>query len=693
MKPMDMNNGNGKAVRNINKTQLATLIGILCVSTSANVVAEQLEKKEPQKKQDTVVVVGEKLGGTLAENTSSLTLFTDEVDDGESRDYYDLLDRVPNVLNAPSGIPHIRGVDGRGPGEGFLTFMTGATPRVNTTVDGVSESWSGEAFGKAGLWDTEQVEVYKGPQSTNQGRNSIAGAVVIKTKDPTFHREGKVRAGYENEDSKYHLAGVVSAPLVEDTLAFRLAAEGTKGNTPIDYSLPNGDQYPWDPSELESYNVRGKLLWKPQGNDKLTAKLTVGSRHEEGQYTNFVTKPGTLELHSKSGTRRQETKSWNINLDVNYVINDELTTDILVAHRNYTTKFKAYPDTNWYGDVDEDNYTAEAKLTYQSLDEKYNAILGLASFFKDQYTETDSLKRKDEVLTNSIYFDSRIRLDNRWQLLLGARYERDELKRDFDHATLPLDFKADEDDGILLPKIGLLLDVSDHSTLGLTARKGYNAGGLGYNEYKEEVFVFEQEKVWSYELSSRSSFLDDKLDLTANLFYNDYKNYQTSVSGDSGKRFDTYITNIPKGKTYGTEVEASYWFDSGLDLFAFVGLLKTDISEGPKGTSTNLSGNEFSYAPKLSAGAGFTQHLDSGLFFGARVNHVSDYYTDLANTESKTAGDYTVFNLNAGYTLNDLTIRAYVKNVTDEEYVIRQKSDLYEVGGPRTFGIVADYQF
>ena len=60
MKPMDMNNGNGKAVRNINKTQLATLIGILCVSTSANVVAEQLEKKEPQKKQDKAHTHGHK---------------------------------------------------------------------------------------------------------------------------------------------------------------------------------------------------------------------------------------------------------------------------------------------------------------------------------------------------------------------------------------------------------------------------------------------------------------------------------------------------------------------------------------------------------------------------------------------------------------------------------------------------------
>lgn len=116
--------------------------------------------------------------------------------------------------------------------------------------------------------------------------------------------------------------------------------------------------------------------------------------------------------------------------------------------------------------------------------------------------------------------------------------------------------------------------------IGLTARKGYNAGGLGYNEFQQDVFVFDQEEVWTYELSSRSTFIDNKLGVTANVFYNDYENYQTVVYGDSGNRFDNYIDNIPEGKTYGAEIETTYGFDSGLDVFAFAGLLRTEITEG-----------------------------------------------------------------------------------------------------------------
>ncbi len=691
MKPIDINNG--KYLR-FTRTKLSTAISLICVSISAAAYAEEQQARINAQSKETIVVLGEKLGGTLAENTSSVTVFTEDADNGEDRTYYDLLDRVPNVLNAPSGMPHIRGVDGRGgAGDGFISYMTGATPRVNTTVDGVSESWTGEAFGKAGLWDTEQVEVYKGPQSTNQGRNSIGGAVVIKTKDPTFYTESKFRAGYENEDSKYHLAGVFSTPIVNDKLAFRLAAEGTKGNTPINYSLPNNDQYPWDPSEFESHNVRGKILFKPFGTDKLTAKLTVASRNEEGQYTNLVSEEGTFEYTDSNGTRRQETKSWNVNLDVNYLVNEELQADVLLARRNYTTKFVAYPRSSWWGDIDEETFTAEAKLSYNSLDEKYNAVVGLSSYFKDQDTQTDSLKRIDEVQTNALYFDSKIKLTPQLALLLGARFERDDLDRDFDHERYPIDFKADEDNSIFLPKIGLTYDIAGNSTFGLTARKGYNAGGIGYNEYKQELSVFNQEEVWTYELSSRSTFLNEKLGLTANIFYNDYDNYHTVVYGDSGNRYDNYVANIPKGKTYGTEVETTYWFDSGLDVFAFVGLLKTEVTQGPSGTTKELKGKEFTYAPDISFGLGFTQNFDSGMFFGARVNYVSDYYTDFANTDSTSAGDYAVVNLNAGYAADNFSIRAYMKNATDEDYVLRHKNDLVEIGAPQTFGVIADYQF
>ncbi|WP_260261432.1 TonB-dependent receptor [Vibrio intestinalis] len=675
-------------------TRLATLIGFAVISSSTFALANE---PKSQVADETIIVTGEKLGGTLQDTTSAVTIFTDEVDNGENRNYFDLLDRSANVLTAPSGMPHIRGVDGRGPADGFLSYMIGGTPRVNTTVDGVSESWTGESFGKAGLWDTEQVEIFKGPQSTNQGRNSIAGAVVIKTKDPTFYTESRLRAGYETEDGKTHLAGMISAPIVDDVLAFRLAAEGSQGNTPIEYSITN-DEYPWDPSELESFNVRGKLLFKPASLDALTAKLTVASRSEEGQYTNLVTQPIDDRANRDGRTRRQNTDSWNVNLDVNYVFSDQLQADVLIARRDYDTSFISYPNPDdWFGDIEERTYTAEAKLSYNSVDDRYSVVGGLVSIDKKQESLLNDQSRLDNVQTDAIYIDSRIGLSDTFSLLVGGRYERENLERDFDHFRWPLDFVSDETNSIFLPKVGAMLQPSDVTTFSLTARKGYNAGGVGYNEYKQELFVFDQEEVWTYELGARTAVLDRKLNLAATLFFNDYENYQTLVYGESDSSLDNYVANIPDSQTYGAEFETNYYFDSGLDVFAFVGLLHTEIKQAPSNVSErrtgDLTGNDFSYAPEFSAGLGFTKYFDSGLYFGARMNHVSEYYTDLANSEEYLAGDYTVYNLSIGFEAENLSVHGYVKNVSDETYILRHKRDLVEIGDPQMVGLVVDYKF
>lgn len=65
----------------------------------------------------------------------------------------------------------------------------------------MSESWNGQRYVDASPWDVEQIEVLRGPQSTTQGRNTMAGAIVVNTKDPTFDWEARcapvMRTGME----------------------------------------------------------------------------------------------------------------------------------------------------------------------------------------------------------------------------------------------------------------------------------------------------------------------------------------------------------------------------------------------------------------------------------------------------------------------------------------------------------------
>ncbi|WP_240687533.1 TonB-dependent receptor plug domain-containing protein, partial [Alcanivorax sp. 24] len=174
----------------------------------------------------------------------------------------------------------MRGVSGNGGATGFNSFSGGSKARVSTLIDGVSQPFVADLTGDTGLWDVEQIEIYRGPQSTSNGRNSIAGAVYMTTKAPTQEFEGAVRVGYRNQDSYLDTAAVVSGALVEDVLAFRLSTQYVDGET-----FSNPPVYETNPTDrelnkLNTSSTRAKLLYTP--NEDLAVQLTYSTYSEEG---------------------------------------------------------------------------------------------------------------------------------------------------------------------------------------------------------------------------------------------------------------------------------------------------------------------------------------------------------------------------------------------------------------------------
>jgi iron complex outermembrane receptor protein len=92
-------------------------------------------------------------------------------------------------------------------------------PAVGTIVDGVYIGQRGG--GILNLFDTESVEILRGPQGTVLGRNFTAGAIVMRSKRPSQESYGKFELGF-GEYGRKHIALTLNGSLT-DKIAGRIA--------------------------------------------------------------------------------------------------------------------------------------------------------------------------------------------------------------------------------------------------------------------------------------------------------------------------------------------------------------------------------------------------------------------------------------------------------------------------------------
>ncbi|HEY8351590.1 MAG TPA: TonB-dependent receptor [Sphingomonadales bacterium] len=133
-------------------------------------------------------------------------------------DQNDLSLQTPGFdFTAPGGLstarPVIRGMS--------QSSRAGSETNVATFIDGVYiDGFSGSSVFMDSL---ERVEILRGPQSAQYGRNSFAGAINYITKKPTMDFEAGV-TGTIGEDSRFGASGYVNGAVVEDKLAVRIDA-------------------------------------------------------------------------------------------------------------------------------------------------------------------------------------------------------------------------------------------------------------------------------------------------------------------------------------------------------------------------------------------------------------------------------------------------------------------------------------
>lgn len=687
--------------RKASKTStIASLLAGASMLATGAALAQETADHDDELSFEEIIVSGQVIKRTLNETPASVSVIDAKtIADSTIINVYDMFDRVANVSSSFDGDQFvIRGVAINGP----ANVASGSLSSIY--LDGVPLTRTGLTDGPLSAWDMEQAEFFRGSQSTSQGRNAMAGSIVLRSKEPEFDFDAKARFTAE-EHGTFSYQAAAGGGLVEDVVAVRLAASLEETNGVADNLTRNDDS--WD--EEKNFFVRGKMLIQPGGSEKTRLLLTaLYSEKDEGHNIVDLTDP---EARISYANEASFTKQDNILLSAEFTseLSEKLTLSSATGYTeaDYLSRRDSdnaltevggvvFPDFD-LSDTTESGFSQEVKLGYNG--ERLSMVVG--GYYADVSQEIDFTRNSlfgvsddlsSEDQKNYAFFsEADFDLTDKLTLTAGIRYDNEDAE--FASAGLTLDATY----SAWLPKVGLGFQVNDNVRLNTFVSKGYRAGGAYYD--RGLVSEYDPEYTWNYEFAVRTNWLDGDLQFNANIFYTDWKDQQIFIL-DEFFRFG--VGNAAGSKYYGYELELSGAVTDELQIFAAYGYTKTEFDDfqvfAADGVTVllDLTGNEFRYAPRNNFSAGFTYRADSGFFASGDVSYTSGAFTDEFNSPDTRIDARTIANMKVGYEFESWAIYGQVTNVFDELYLLSNidfGGRFGAVGQPRTFGVTIDVNF
>lgn len=182
------------------------------------------------------------------------------------------LQQLQPTLQFYSTNPRNSSVNIRGIGAPLGLTNDGIDQGVGVYIDQVY--FSRVAVATLDFLDVQQVETLRGPQGTLYGKNTVAGAISITSKAPSFHFEGRAELTAGNLDLKQAKASV-SGPL-SDTVAVRLGLSSTTRRGTI-YNVASKQ---WVNAQ-DNIGLRGAILWRATDNLDLTLSADWNRQNAE----------------------------------------------------------------------------------------------------------------------------------------------------------------------------------------------------------------------------------------------------------------------------------------------------------------------------------------------------------------------------------------------------------------------------
>jgi iron complex outermembrane receptor protein len=256
-------------------------------------------------------------------------------------------------------------------------------------------------------------------------------------------------------------------------------------------------------------------------------------------------------------------------------------------------------------------------------------------------------------------------------------------------------------------KAGLEADLSTSVMTYLTLASGHRPGGFNSIALAGDLTgtSFDQEALVSAELGIKSRFMNHRLQINADVFYYDYKDYQVAdFFTPDGAAFPVLqIYNASAVINYGAEFESEMLLTNrtvGKFSLTYLNSEYQDdfILHGP--LPKNLKGYSLPHAPEWTAKFGLEHTFDMGgngsLTPNVELRWTDDQYVGVFPSETSLQKAYTIYDVAVRYSSSDdkWSINTYIKNAGDEVYVQQaQGADSFSVSSPRTAGVVFSAKF
>jgi iron complex outermembrane recepter protein len=311
------------------------------------------------------------------------------------------------------------------------------------------------------------------------------------------------------------------------------------------------------------------------------------------------------------------------------------------------------------------------------------------------------------------------------RLSAGLRYLRAEQSfvshKDYYFAGGPFDLSLDTNSSAVTPKFTANWDIDSSTTIYANAAKGFRLGGairpipltaVVQQDLQDQGLPptiptsYKPDTLWSYEVGTKSRFLDNRVALNVSAYYIDWKNLQQNVVlNQSGFDFDT---NTGNANVSGLEFELSARVSSAFKLSAGGNTTRAVFSEDVRslgfqadGVTPNVrKGDYIQGVPRYSFNLGGEyRFLDTGKgnsFVRANVQYTGPSRGNLTPGSSDyERSAYTTADVSAGYNAEQWGITLFVKNATNTQTVL-QRPDVQGVNTayylrPRTIGLNFKY--